>query len=252
MERPKYAIESVDNALRLLLQLKEEDSLGVSDAGALLGVAPSTAHRLLSTLQYRGFAAQDEDTRTYRAGPALIEVGLKAVRDMSLRRAARTAIENLAAKLNETVHLLVREGPGVRFVDGVESSRTLRVTSRIGLLLPAHCTAGGKVLLADLDGDELRQLYPKTRLAGLTPRSIIRRSELERELAAARQDGHATNLGESEEDLSAVAAAIRDSRGRARAAIAVAVPASRATPARLEEIAPEVKGAAAEVSAMLS
>jgi len=251
MDKPKYPIESVDNALRLLLRFKEGDGLGVSDAGELLGVAPSTAHRLLSMLQYRGFAVQDDDTRTYHVGPALIEIGLKAIRDMSLRSAARPALENVSALLDETVHLLVREGTDVRFVDGVESSRTLRVTSRIGLVLPAHCTAGGKVLLADLDPKTLRSLYPASRLPGLTPRSLVRRSDLEKELALIRERGYALNVGESEDDVTAVASAVRDGQGRVRAAIAVAVPSSRTKGDRPAQLAEAVTAAAVEVRAQL-
>jgi len=251
MEKPKYPIESVDNALRLLLQFKEGDGLGVSDAGALLGVAPSTAHRLLSMLQYRGFAVQDEETRTYRVGPALIEIGLKAIRDMSLRSAARPGLESVSSVLDETVHLLVREGTDVRFIDGVESARTLRVTSRIGLVLPAHCTAGGKAMLAELDPAALRALYPSARLPGLTSRSLVRRSDLEKELAVIRRRGYAMNIGESEDDVTAIASAVRDGGGKVRAAIAVAVPSSRAKGDRPQQLATAVAAAADEVRAQL-
>ncbi len=251
MEKPKYPIESVDNALRLLLQFKDAEALGVSDAGELLGVAPSTAHRLLSMLQYRGFAVQDEETRTYRVGPALVEIGLKAIRDMSLRSAARAAIESVSTEFDETVHLLVREGTEVRFIDGVESSRTLRVTSRIGLVLPAHCTAGGKALLADLEPAAFRALYPEARLPGLTSKSIVRRADLEGELVEIRAQGYATNLGESEDDVTAIASPIRNGRGRARAAIAVAVPTSRVKGDRMTELATAVAAAAADVSSQL-
>ncbi len=251
VDKPKYPIESVDNALRLLLEFREREGFGVSEAGEHLGVAPSTAHRLLSMLQYRGFAVQDEESKTYRPGPALIEIGLKAVRDMSLLRQARPAIERLSELLGETVHLLVREGADVRFVDGVESVRALRVTSRTGLLLPAHCTAGGKALLAELDRDVLRELYPSPTLTGLTARSTRRRADLERELVSVRGRGFAINVGESEDDVSAVGVAVRDHRGRQRAAIAVALPSVRASGERLDEIATAALASAHELSSLI-
>lgn len=251
MDKPKYPIESVDNALRLLLEFREREGFGVSEAGEHLGVAPSTAHRLLSMLQYRGFAVQDEDSRTYRPGPALIEIGLKAVRDMSLLRQARPVIERLSEFLGETVHLLVRETADVRFVDGVESARALRVTSRTGLLLPAHCTAGGKALLAGLDPAALRELYPSPTLPGLTARSTTRRTDLERELVTVRERGFATNVGESEDDVTAVGVAVRDHRGRQRAAIAVALPSVRASGERLDEIATAALAGAGELGSLL-
>ncbi|MGI8657485.1 MAG: IclR family transcriptional regulator [Candidatus Limnocylindria bacterium] len=236
-EKPKYPIESVDNALRLLLGFREHATLGVSDAGELIGVAPSTAHRLLSMLQYRGFAMQDDERRMYRAGPALIEIGLKAVRDLDLRQAARPHLEHLNAAVDETVHLLLLEGSGARFIDGVESSRALRVTSRTGMLLPAHCTAGGKALLAALSQEQLRALLPDERLIGLTAKSVVTRAQLEAELAEVAQRGYATNTGESEDDVTAIGVAIRDQRGRARAAAAIAVPSSRMDAGRVEAYA---------------
>ncbi|MBA2701234.1 MAG: IclR family transcriptional regulator [Candidatus Limnocylindrales bacterium] len=251
MDKPKYPIESVDNALKLLLQFKERESLGVSEAGEHLGVAPSTAHRLLSMLQYRGFAIQDDDSKAYRPGPALIEIGLKTIREMSLLRQARPAIERLSERLDETVHLLVREGADVRFVDGAESSRALRVTSRTGILLPAHCTAGGKALLAELSPGTLRELYPARALSGLTARSVRSRDDLERELATVRARGFATNAGESEDDVTAIGVAVRDHRGRQRAAIAVALPSVRASPERIDEIAAAAVAGAQELGALL-
>lgn len=251
VDKPKYPIESVDNALRLLLEFREREGFGVSEAGEHLGVAPSTAHRLLSMLQYRGFAVQDEESRTYRPGPALIEIGLKAVRDMSLLRQARPVIERLSELLGETVHLLVREAADVRFVDGVESARALRVTSRTGLLLPAHCTAGGKALLAELGPDEIRGIYPTPELPGLTSRSVRTRADLERELVTVRERGFATNVGESEDDVTAVGVVVRDHRGRQRAAIAVALPSVRANGARLDEIASAALTGARQLGARL-
>lgn len=236
-QKPKYPIESVDNALRLLLGFREHEALGVSDAGELIGVAASTAHRLLSMLQYRGFAMQDDEGRMYRAGPALIEIGLKAVRDLDLRQAARPHLEHLNAAVDETVHLLLLEGSGARFIDGIESSRALRVTSRTGMLLPAHCTAGGKALLAALSREELRALLPDKRLIGLTAKSVVTRAQLEAELDEVAQRGYATNTGESEDDVTAIGVAIRDQRGRARAAAAIAVPSSRMDADRLEAYA---------------
>ncbi len=251
VDKPKYPIESVDNALRLLLEFREREGFGVSEAGEHLGVAPSTAHRLLSMLQYRGFAVQDEESRSYRPGPALVEIGLKAVRDMSLLNQARPAIERLSGLVGETVHLLVREGADVRFVDGVESVRALRVTSRTGLLLPAHCTAGGKALLAQLDVDALRELYPAATLSGLTSRSTRRRADLERELVTVRERGFALNVGESEDDVTAVGVSVRDHRARHRAAIAVALPSVRASEERLDAITAAALAVARELGAML-
>jgi len=94
------------------------------------------------------------------------------------------------------------------------------------MTLPACCTAGGKVLLAELSPDRLRELYPKPQLEKRTPQSLATRKELEAELEEIRKRGYAVNFGESEEDVAAVAAAVRGN-GRPRVAIAVTAPLSR-------------------------
>ena len=80
---PAYPIESVDNALQLLLLFREQSTLRVADASRTLGVAPSTAHRLISMLQYHGFVQQDPRSKAYRAGTALAQIGLAVVRAWS-------------------------------------------------------------------------------------------------------------------------------------------------------------------------
>ncbi|SCL20128.1 transcriptional regulator, IclR family [Micromonospora rhizosphaerae] len=225
---PPYAIESVDKALRLLLLMRHRGTVRVTDVSDELGVARSTAHRLLMTLAHHGFVAQDTVSRSYRVGRVMVEIGLAAVGELDVRRKARQHMEKLAAELRETVNLLVLEGAEVHFIDGVESDRTLRVTARTGLLVPAHATAGGKALLAELSASELEALYPNG-LDRMTERTLTDINLLRDELAEVRRLGYAINRGEREHGVHAVAVCIRDHAGRAVAALATSVPAPRAS-----------------------
>jgi IclR family transcriptional regulator, acetate operon repressor len=227
---PTYPISSVDNALRLLQLFRERQSVRLTDACAYLDVAHSTAHRLLAMLVHHGFAVQDPTTRAYRPGPTLVEIGLAVVQKMDIRQQARPILEKLAAEFEETVHLTVLEGPQVRFMDAVESERTLRVVARTGNVLPAHCTSAGKALLAELSPARLRELYPQGRLTTQTSSSLANLRALDVALDDVREQGYATNYEESEEGVGSVAIALHDTTGRAVAAIAVAVPVSRLTP----------------------
>ena len=82
---PQYPIESVDNALKILLLLGERSELRLTDVAEYLNVATSTAHRLLAMLQYRGFVRQDPRTRAYRAGTALTGVALSILERFDVR-----------------------------------------------------------------------------------------------------------------------------------------------------------------------
>lgn len=103
----------------------------------------------------------------------------------------------------------------------------LRAGRRVGDTLPAHVTASGKALLAELDEDELAKLFPSNTLEGLTTRSIRDRERLISELKQVRKQGYAVNAGESEDELLTVGAAVRDRWGTARASLVVAAPAVR-------------------------
>jgi DNA-binding IclR family transcriptional regulator len=248
MKPPNYPIESVDNALLLLLSLLEQPTMTVSDASDLLGVAPSTAHRLLAALQYRGFVTQDPATRHYRAGAVLLKVGLTAVRDLDLRRAARPVLERLSLQVEETVNLVVLQGSDTLFVDCVESPKIIRVGSRAGVLLPAHCTAGGKALLAELPREAFRELYPNARLRKMTTQSVMSRSTLEKEFAEIRARGYGTNFGESEDDLSAIAVVVRGREDQPVGAVAVAAPKSRLPDDQVKKIADALLQASSDIS----
>ncbi|WP_207225646.1 IclR family transcriptional regulator [Blastococcus saxobsidens] len=240
----------MDNALKVLLLLGERPNLRLTDVSKYLGVASSTAHRLLAMLQYRGFISQDGATRGYVSGPTLDGLTYGVLRRLDVRTRARTVLERLNAELQETVHLGRLEGADVHFVDSIESSRALRVVGRLGRFLPAHCTSTGKVLLAELSGEELRRLYPSEDLVAVTPQTIGTRTELEAALAEVRSQGFACSQEESEEGVSSIAVCLRLTRSP-RLAINAAVPSSRMTDEVRADIVKRLMVAVEELESLL-
>ncbi|WP_166459309.1 IclR family transcriptional regulator [Amycolatopsis pithecellobii] len=218
-------VSSVDNALSILLLFKSRNVLRVADVAAQLGVARSTAHRLLVSLTQRGFAVQEPVTRAYTPGPELTEIGLAVVDMLDIRGRARPYLSALAEEMRETISLVTLEGTNVRFLDSLESPQILRVGSRTGQLLPAHCVSGGKVLLSTLSRDAFDALYPDEKLPTLTSRSIGTKTALLKALDVIRERGYATNQEESEPDVTAVA--VTFGPANSPAAITVAAPTSR-------------------------
>lgn len=229
-------MESVDNALRLIELLRDRGSFTVSEVAEALDVAPSTAHRLLAMLVYRGFAAQDE-RRRYHPGPSLEAPPARLGWTRQLRDIAAPHLELLCSRVDETVNLMIRVGTTVRFLDTVETSKVLRIGDREGAVLPAHQASGGKVMLADLKTPVLSRLYCDPRDAGtpdhLSPEQF---AELEHSLAAVRRRGYAVNSEETEEGVMAIATAVRvdradrdghGARSTCVAAVSIAVPRSR-------------------------
>ncbi|GLZ05170.1 IclR family transcriptional regulator [Actinomadura sp. NBRC 104412] len=219
--RPQYAIDSVDHALRLATLLQQEGPMGVSVAAERLGVSRSTAHRLLAMLVYRDFAEQDADRR-YRAGPALRPADATPAPVRLLHEIAPAHMRALVERVRETVNLQVLAGSEVRFLDTVECDQILRVGDRSGRVLPAHLSSSGKVLLAALPPDELDRRYPDPAAAG------VDLARLRRELALVRRRGFAINEGLTETGLSALGVPVPWPRdGLPAAAISVAMPSAR-------------------------
>ncbi|MFT4286019.1 IclR family transcriptional regulator [Nocardioides sp.] len=245
--RPQYPIESVDNALRILLLLGEHSSIRLTDVSEYLGVASSTAHRLLAMLQYRGFVRQAASSRAYEPGPTLTTIAFAVLRQSDIRERLHPVLQRLSASLGETVHLGRLDRDTVTFVDSVESPRAVRVGSRLGMTMPAHCTSSGKALLSMLDDETLDALYPEEQLPGLTRKSITKRSTLLRQIAKVRRDGYATSEEESEEGVASVAIPLGE-YGASRYALNVSAPRGRMTEQVRTEIADELRGVANEVA----
>lgn len=248
---PQYPIESVDNALKILLLLGERSELRLTDVAKYLRVATSTAHRLLAMLLYRGFIRQDPRTKAYLPGTALTGVAFSILQRFDVRDVLRPFLESLNRDLAETVHLAILDGGTVRFIDAVESPQATRVASRLGKQMPANCTSTGKALLAALPAEELDRLYPAEELPRLTPRSIGTRSELDKELEKIRRKGYATSDQESEDGVCSVSVAFPPAHTPMRMALNVAVPVHRIDGALTERIAARLKAAVAESAALL-
>lgn len=245
---PSYRITSVDHALQLLALFKSRSSLRVAEAADELGVARSTAHRLLAMLVYREFVTQDRTTRAYLPGPALIEVGMGALTGLDIRQKARPYLDRLVMETGETASLQILQGAEVRFVDSVESPNAVRVASRAGVTLPAHAASGGKLLLAALSEEVFLRLYPREKLSAVTPATTTSRKVLMKELEVARDQGYSVNHEESQPGLVAVAVPLPDRNGGYLGALTVAGPTARMDDDGIERCVRALRAAAVDLS----
>lgn len=245
--KPAYVVTSVDHALQLATILQVEGPLTVTAAAERLGVARSTAHRLLTTLVYRDFAVQADD-RSYAAGPVLALGIHTQSRVDGLRTAAMPHLLALVERTGESANLTVLAGDRVRFVGSVESHRTLRVGNREGTVFPAHLASGGKAMLAERTDDDLRQMYSPDRWAGRTEE----RPDLTRllaDLATVRRSGIAINAGDTEDGVTAIGVALHLDDGPAHAAVSVSLPSLRFGEAVLPSLVAALTVAARDIEA---
>ena len=250
MRNGRDEAQAARRALSLAAELRRRRVLRVSDAAAELGVARSTAHRLLSALVSQGFAVQD-GRRAYRPGPFLTGAGAAPP---ALGWAAHPLLVECGEAFGETVSLMVLEGNAVKFTDCAEGLRPLRVGSRVGMLLPAHVTAGGKVLLADLPRERVVALYPRGAAAstGAHTHTAMSLPALLRELGTTRRRGYGLNIDESEHGISAVAVPVRDEDSATSAALAVAMPSARFERRRVPTLLERLRATAERIRAGLA
>jgi DNA-binding IclR family transcriptional regulator len=249
---PQYPIESVDKALRLVLLLGEQPEIRLTEATRYLGVASSTAHRLLAMLQYRGFVRQDPVSKAYRPGPALMSTAFAILGRIDVTGTAGPIMRRLSEGLKESIHVGMLDGAMVRFIAAVEGPTAVRVASRLGRMMPAHCTSTGKAMLAQLSETELNHLYPDDELERITAHSIGSRTELYVELDRIRRRGYAINREESEESVASVAVPIPTRAPGLRLALNAAAPAHRLRASQYPQVASLLVEAAREIGIHLA
>lgn len=243
---------AVMRALDILeLFLTPDAHLDAGEVGRRTGLPRTTTLELLGTLVTRGYL-QREASGTLALGPRLLALGDAYSARYDLLGEATAVAKELSASSGETASVALLEGAEVYYLAKAEPLNALPVASRVGQRLPAHCTALGKVLLADLAPDDVARRYPAGgKLPVLTERSLSTLDQLLAELDRIRADGLAFEREESGPNTHCVAAGVRNSLGRVVAAVSLAVPIARWDRRDQDEWASLVRGAAARLSAQL-
>lgn len=220
LKRPREdALKSVANTLDVLDCFLNDDELGVSEVARSLGVAKSSAHRMLTTLATRGFVERNPDSARYRLGLHLYELGQLSISRSRLRQAALPIMEDLRQRTGHTIHLGVADGPDVVHLERLQSREGLNLLEAQPRRFPTHCSSTGKVLAAfDPAVAEARR---RASFPPITPNSVRTAEEWEAALAKIRRDGVAVNRDEIATGAMSVAAPIYDGTGRARAALSI-------------------------------
>jgi DNA-binding IclR family transcriptional regulator len=241
--------QTLDRGLKILeIIASEAREPTITEIAAALDVHRTIAHRLVATLEQHDFVARSQHNR-FQLGTGLIRLASRV--GGQLRVIARPALAALNEDLDETVHLVVPAGSNVLFLDAVESSKALRVTSRVGQTLPAYATSVGKAMLAQMSDEELQQLFPDKTLKKIAPKTLPARSDLFKQLETVRSHGYAMSSEESEIGVASIAAAIVDQRGTVRGALGIGAPVARLTPEMVPRLALAVQKAAKQIGGLL-
>jgi DNA-binding IclR family transcriptional regulator len=247
--KPNYPIKVLNKTFSILeVLLQQGSAMNMTEISKKLDLYPSTTHRILDTLKYRGYVEQDPHTQKYQLGLKLLELGMAKLHQMDLVREATPYLKELVNQCNETVHLGILEEEEVLYLLKEESSQTIRMYSWVGKRAPLHCTALGKVLLAYLPEEEIKKILDKRELPRFTENTITDKRKLEKELSKVREQGFALDREENEKDVCCIAAPIRNYQGKVTAAVSISGPAFRID----EKVQNNLKEALIETSTKIS
>lgn len=233
-----------------LLQCVAEGIGDVKGIAARLGTPRSTTHRMLNSLVAEGYL-HHVPYKGYLLGPALIQLGMRALEQRPLVAIARPHIEELARRTADTVHLGVAEGDEVFYLDKISGTRGLEMRSRVGLRMPLASTGLGKALMLGLPRDRWPSLYESAGvLAAQSPDRppLAPWPEFQRQLVSYQDRDWSFDLEENEIGIRCVGAPIRDVRNQVVAAISVASAVPYMPDDRMEELGPIVRATADAIS----
>jgi IclR family transcriptional regulator, KDG regulon repressor len=252
-EKSLYFIQAVGQALDVLEQFRDNvDELGITDLSRRLNLHSTKVFRLLATLELHNFVEQNKTTTNYRLGLKNLQLGQAFVKQTGLLRHARPVLESIVRKCAETAYISILKDFKTIYLDAMESELPVRVVTRVGTMLPFHCTAEGKVLAAGMNEKDLREYFERAELKRYTSRTIRDPDELTEHLRRIAELGFAVDDEELDEGVKSVSAPIRDYTKRVIGAVSVSGPSMRFTAERMDqELAPLVKKGAEELSARL-
>ena len=234
-------VQSVDRALSILEVLSDyKEGLGITDISNKIHIHKSTVHRILATLIYKGYVVQDQKTNKYMITLKLFELGNKKVEDMNLLTVSKPYTEELMEKVNEVVHLVVRENNEIVYVDKVEADNTIRMASTIGRRSPLYSTSVGKAILAQLPDEEVEKIWNSSKIEKLTEFTITDLEEMKKELNIIRKKGYAVDNEENEIGVRCIGAPVFNIFGKVEGAISISGPTFRLTNEKIDGFAEQV------------
>ncbi|HZZ61858.1 MAG TPA: IclR family transcriptional regulator [Roseiarcus sp.] len=237
-------VQSLLRALSLLDALAEnDDGQSLSALAKTVCLPPSSAHRLLTTLQRKHFVRFDPAAMTWRVGVRAFVVGNAFARSRELAPIAMPFMRQLMERTGETVNLYVPNGGHAICIAQVQSRQVIRAISRPGGSLPLHRSAAGKAILARMSEFEVDELLAKHTPSEAERMSARHRRKLHSELREVRSRGYSVDDEEVASGLRCIATSIADENGSAPGAVSIAGPVMRLTNQRLPGLAESVLAA---------
>jgi IclR family transcriptional regulator, pca regulon regulatory protein len=255
LREPRYS-QSLERGLAILgCFTPRRPVLGIADIADDLGMSRSTTHRYVITLVALGYLEQGA-SRKYRLGLRVTDLGMSALNSTGLREHAHPYLDELRRRSSYTVSLGVLDDTEILYVDRARSLRRGQgqngLDLQAGSRLPAHTTAMGKLLLANLPDEDQRSILASMKLTKRGPNTIASKKALREELDEVQEEGFAVNDEELAPGLFAIAAPVRNEARDVVAAVSLSAPSSMISLDELvDALGPHLVSTADRISARL-
>lgn len=246
-------VQVLSRAIAILNHLAQADGgASLTEVGTAVGLAASTTHRLLTSLESERYVRFDAETKLWSVGVQAFIMGNGFLRTRDLVRLARPHMRTLMEASGETVNLAIEDQGAAVYLSQVECREMMRTFARLGARVPMHCSGVGKALLSALDETLLNRHIDRHGQTRMTARTITGRSDLMADLAAARARGYAIDDEEHAVGLRCVAAPIFNEHGDAVGAVSLSGPMARITDARIATLGASVAAASVRIMAEIA
>lgn len=244
-------VQALDRGLMLLAALAKEGKATLTELSFRIGMPPSSAHRLLVTMQKHGFVEFDETTQYWMIGVEVFRIGNAFIQRTSLVEAGRKVMHRLMEQTGETANLAIADDGDVVFISQVETHNPIRAYFRPGTRGHMHASGIGKALLAELPRWDIEPILQRKGLPEFTPKTLTSLDALLADLEITRTRGWALDDEERYFGMRCVAAPIFNSHGEAIGGISVSGPTVRFPDYTISELGPQVRRAASEVTELI-
>ncbi len=235
--REEASAKGTDRTLAILEYLGGfREGKSSSEIARALSLPVNSVGRITETMHKRGWLYRKEDDRRYVLTNRVADLTRPQINDKSLVVSAWDSLKQLRDETGETAQLLAMVDNKTLVLEQCVSDQPIKVSGQIGLRVPCYSCAPGKSILAELPEDELRKYLSEVKLKKFTPKTLVSRSDLLKDLEGIRKRGYGLDLAEGLEGIHCVSAVILDDYHYPVAAVTVIAPSVRLESDRFEEI----------------
>ncbi len=228
-----------------------EKPLSATEINDILGLPKATAHRLCAELENSGYLVKRINGKSFVPGNRLHQMAVGVLRHSQFKTTRQAVLQALSEKVGETCNIAYADGLSMAYSDRVETKHPLRLRFPIGVRVPLHCTASGKLFLSTLTRNRREAVVNQINLDKRARNTITDSQQLLEEIEHIEKTGVSVDNEELYDGVIAFAVPITDDQGRFYSSLAIQAPVYRLSPEQIDQYLPLLREAANELSRVI-